>query len=71
MQKIISKVKQVMEREGFTIRKMEDKTGLTHVTILNARSDDRIINCKLSTLHIIASAMDVSIKDLFDYKDVL
>lgn len=66
--KIISNVKEVMEREGFTIRKMENMTGLTHITILKARSDN-IINCKLSTLHTLASAMNVSIKELFDYID--
>ena len=67
--KVISKVKEVMEKQGFTIRRMENETGLTHVTILKARSD-KIINCKLSTLHTLASAMNVSIKDLFDYVEI-
>jgi hypothetical protein len=38
------------------------------INILKARSDN-IVNCKLSTLHTLVSAMNVSIKELFDYVD--
>jgi hypothetical protein len=40
-------------------------TGLAHMTILNARSD-KIANCRLSTLQIIAGAIGVKISDLFE-----
>ena len=66
--KIKSNVREIMEAKGFTLRKLEDKTGLNHVTILNARSDEKIQSCRLNTLQIIAAALGVSVKDLFDEK---
>lgn len=64
--RIKSNVRQIMEEKGFTLRKLEDKTGLTHVTILNARSDEKIQNCRLNTLQIIAAALRVDVKELFE-----
>lgn len=59
-------VKDVMEKQGVTLRNLEDATGLTHVTILHARSNERILKCKLQTLVTIAAALGVAVKDLFD-----
>ena len=64
--KIKSNVRAIMEAKGYTLRKLEEKSGLNHVTILNARSDEKIQNCRLNTLQIIAGALGVSVKDLFD-----
>ena len=64
--KIKSNVRDIMEAKGFTLRKLEDKTGLNHVTILHARSNEKIQSCRLNTLQIIAGALEVAVKDLFD-----
>lgn len=66
--KIISKVKEVMGREGLTTRDLKEKTGLSPVIIMNACSE-RILYCGLNILQQIAAAMNVSIKELFDEID--
>lgn len=61
-----SLVKQKMEEKGITLRKMEEASGLSHVTILGARSDERILKCRLETLQAIAQALGCRVKDLFE-----
>jgi len=67
--KIISKVKEVMNEKGITTAELRNKTGLPHVAISNACSA-RIEFSGLNILNKIASAMNVSIKDLFHEVDV-
>lgn len=59
-----SNIPELMKKKGFTIRKFEEKTGLSHVTILRTRSS--IDNCRLDTLHKIATALGVKVDDLFE-----
>jgi Tfp pilus assembly protein PilZ/DNA-binding Xre family transcriptional regulator len=67
--KIISKVKEVMNEKGITTAELRNKTSLPHVAISNACSA-RIEFTGLNILNKIASAMNVSIKDLFHEVDV-
>ncbi|MDZ7759946.1 MAG: helix-turn-helix transcriptional regulator [Desulfovermiculus sp.] len=61
-----SHVKKVMEQKGVTLRRLEEDSGLSHVTILSARSDEKILKCQLGTLAKMAAALGVSTKDLYD-----
>ncbi|RJP88284.1 MAG: hypothetical protein C4518_11110 [Desulfobacteraceae bacterium] len=63
--KVKSTVKEIMTQKGIQIQEISKKTGLPHVVILNACSD-KIEFCGLNMLIKIASALDVSIKDLFE-----
>lgn len=67
--KIISKVKEIMDQKGLTIPELRNKTGLPQVSISNACSA-RIEFCGLNILNKIASAMNISIKDLFHEVDL-
>jgi DNA-binding Xre family transcriptional regulator len=61
-----SNVREIMEQNSITLRALEDKTGLAQVTILRSRKDDMIEKCSLGTLKVIARALGVSVKDLFE-----
>ncbi|MGE4440420.1 MAG: helix-turn-helix domain-containing protein [Desulfomicrobium sp.] len=63
---LTSNVRQIMEEKGFTIRALEEKTKLAQVTILRARTHEKIGLCNLKTLVIIARALDVRVHDLFE-----
>jgi Tfp pilus assembly protein PilZ/lambda repressor-like predicted transcriptional regulator len=67
--KIISRVQAVMTEKGLTVRDLNVKTGLPHATIRNACSE-KIIYCGLNILNLLASAMGVSVKDLFAEVDL-
>ena len=62
--KLTSNVKQIMEDRKISIRTMVEHTGLSNMTILNARR--RISKCRMSTLEIIAEYLKCKVKDLFD-----
>ncbi|MDR1685326.1 MAG: helix-turn-helix transcriptional regulator [Desulfovibrio sp.] len=62
---LTSNVKEIMEKQGVTIRAMAEKTGLSDVTILRARRK-HIAQCRLSTLEIIAKCLGCKVKDLFE-----
>jgi DNA-binding Xre family transcriptional regulator len=62
---LTSKVKEIMEKQGMTIRAMVERTGLADVTILRARKN-QIAQCRLSTLETIARCLNCRIKDLFE-----
>ncbi len=55
-----------MEKKGVTLRALEDKTGLNHVTILRSRDNEKILGCQLRTLLVIAQALGCRVKDLFE-----
>lgn len=67
--KIISNVKELMSRKGLKTPELSKKTGLPHIAILNACSE-RIEFTGLNVLSKIALALDVTIKDLFDEKNL-
>jgi hypothetical protein len=63
--KIISNVIEVMGRKGWDMRDLTDITGLESRVVMNACSE-QILYCDLNILQRIASALDVSIKELYD-----
>lgn len=65
VQNIRSNVKKIMEDQGVSCRKLSERTKLSKLIVERARKDD-IKKCKLETLVIIANALGVSVKDLFD-----
>ncbi len=67
--KIKSNIKSLMTQKSFDIKKLREKTGLPHIAILNACSD-KIEYSGLNILNKIATAMKVSIKELFDEIDL-
>lgn len=62
---ITSNVREIMEDYGVTYVELEKRTGLSNQTIARARGE-LIRECKLSTLNLIAKALGVGIKDLFE-----
>lgn len=61
-----SKVKEIMGKKGVTLRGLAETSGVSKQTIVNARSDEGISECRLSTLARIARALGVTTKDLYD-----
>lgn len=64
-----SNIKELMEKRGYTVRKVQEKADLSHLTIFRARDDQKIEQCTLRTLIRIAAALDVAVKDLFEEDD--
>lgn len=64
---IVSKVKELMEKQSVTYVMLQEATGLDSKTITRARGE-LIRECRLSTLEIIARALQVGIVDLFEEK---
>lgn len=58
-----SNISELMKKRCITIRNLEEKSKLSHVTILRTRSN--IENCRLDTLVKIADALGVTVNDLF------
>ena len=63
---ISSNLKKLMKEKKITMKQLEDMTGMSPSTINNARQDDGIAECRLSTLGRIATALGVPVKTLFD-----
>lgn len=59
-----SRIKEVMEQKGVTIRQLVSITGLSSGTLHRARGD-LIGRCTLDTLATIAGALGAKAKDLF------
>lgn len=62
---IVSKIKEIMDKEKMTYAMLEKATGLTNQTITRARGP-RIGTCTLNTLATIAGALGVKTKDLYE-----
>ena len=62
---IKSNLKEIMERLDVTYKQLEEITGVSSQTITRARGD-MISECRLSTLEVIAKALGVATKDLYD-----
>lgn len=54
-----------MQQKSVTVRELSRNTGLSPVTVLKARDNQKILSCKLNSLALIACALEVRIKDLF------
>lgn len=65
-----SNIKQLMAQKEKTFKDLEG-CGVSRQTISDARQDEGIAKCRLSTLGRIAHALDVPVKELFDgeYED--
>lgn len=69
---IVSNVKKVMKEKGVTLKQLVRETGLAEETIMRSRRGGgigQLASCQLMTLEIIAKALGVKIKDLFDEVD--
>ncbi|MCD6585031.1 MAG: PilZ domain-containing protein [Desulfobacteraceae bacterium] len=66
--KIKSNIKSLMSKKNINTGQLREKTSLPHIVILNACSD-KIEFIGLNILNKIATAMNVSIKELFDEID--
>nr|WP_298034633.1 helix-turn-helix transcriptional regulator [uncultured Desulfovibrio sp.] len=63
-----SNIKRIMQTKGVTLRGLAEASGVSKQTIVTARQDAGISECRLSTLARIARALEVGTKDLFDEK---
>ena len=61
-----SRVKEMMEDQKVTVRVLAEKQSMTIRTIMKARDDNHIRNCRLGTLEKIAQALGCRVKDLFE-----
>lgn len=61
-----SRVAYIMKEKGITYDELQFLTNLSPATIASSRKN-KIGSCSLNTLEKIALAMDVCVKDLFDY----
>ncbi|WP_027190358.1 helix-turn-helix domain-containing protein [Fundidesulfovibrio putealis] len=62
---ITSRVKETMESQGVTMRELISRTGLSMQTVNRARGA-MISRCALETLAVIAGALKVKTKDLYE-----
>lgn len=62
---IKSNLKDIMKEKGLTVRQFVEMTGLSSATITNARNG-RMTKCRLQVLVVIADALGVKVKDLFE-----
>lgn len=62
---ITSNIKKIMKDKKIKIRDLSS-AGLSSATLAKARSDDGILECRLSTLARIAAALGVKTKELYE-----
>ncbi|GAB6038006.1 hypothetical protein JCM15519_25650 [Fundidesulfovibrio butyratiphilus] len=65
---IVGKLKEIMERNGASIRDLSVKAGVTERTIVRLRGGE-FRKCRLDTLEALAGALRVDVKDLFDERE--
>ena len=65
-----SKVRELMDKEGKTIRELAEETNLSTRTVHRATQDNTIGGCQLNTLAKIGSALGVKTKRLYDEVEV-
>lgn len=61
-----SNIKSIMEEKGLTTRGVSEQAGISKQTLLKARQDEGISECRLSTLGRIANALGIPVKETFD-----
>jgi DNA-binding Xre family transcriptional regulator len=59
-----SNLKELMEKNGITLKRMVEDTGLAEMTIVRARRE-QIGQCRLDTLIIMARYLGCTVNDLF------
>ena len=64
--RIKSNVARIMTENGLTVRGFAEKANLAPRTIMNARDDEAIKACSITTLMVIAHALGCRVKDLFE-----
>ena len=64
---ITGNLNQLMRKKKVTYEALQEACKIAPDTVARAR-DERIVNCKLSTLAKIAKALNVHINDLYTYK---
>lgn len=65
----ISNIKMLMNKKKITAKQIEATTGISSRTLAKARTDEGILECRLSTLIRIADALEVDVKLLFEKVD--
>lgn len=63
---IKSRLKEVMEDRGFSVRRLESASGVANPTITKARKDEGMALMSIRVLSHLADALGCSVKDLFD-----
>lgn len=61
-----SRVREIMEEQGVTVRGLAEGHSITLRTIMKARDDRHFRNCRIGTLEKIATALHCRVKDLFE-----
>ena len=64
----ISNIKMLMKQKKITAKQIEATTGISSRTLAKARTDEGILECRLSTLIRIAEALGVDVKETFERK---
>lgn len=60
-----SHVKELMEKQGFTLRSLADQAGFAQMTLIKARNDKDLFKCRLDTILRLAAALGVEVTDLY------
>lgn len=63
---IRSRISYILLDKKMKVGTLIDRSGLAKETILRARQDDTFLSCSIRTLEIIARALGVKVKDLFE-----
>lgn len=63
---IESRLKEIMEMKGVSVRRLEALSGVANPTITKARRNDGMALLSIRVLAQLAAALDCSVKDLFD-----
>jgi DNA-binding Xre family transcriptional regulator len=63
---IRSRINYILLDKKMKVGTLIEQTGLAKETILRARKDETFPSCSIRTLDIIARALDVKVKDLFE-----
>jgi DNA-binding Xre family transcriptional regulator len=63
---IRSRVSYILLDKKMKVGTLIERTGLAKETVLRARKDETFPSCSIRTLEIIARALDVKVKDLFE-----
>lgn len=64
----ISNIKKLMEEKKVTVRTIAEQANLSKQTVLTARTDEGITECRLSTLGKIADALGMKTTQLYEEK---
>ncbi len=63
---IRSRIDDLLWQKRLRVAELIKRSGLAPETIYRARKDETLPSCSIRTLEIIARALDVKVKDLFE-----